>query len=927
MMMRRILLLLCFISIVIIELNGQGLLCEESDPFCTGSVYNFPAGTSGSAQSGANYGCLSTQPAPAWYHMRIEDPGPISIYMFSTPLVDIDYCCWGPYIDPYIPCVEQLTGNKIVSCSYSPLEYETCYIPNGQTGEYYILLITNFSQDPCNITFSQTGGSGSTDCTILPPLVGNNGPLCVGETLQLNAASISNATYSWSGPNGFISALQNPVIANVTLANAGEYACIITINGQSSDPAITTVVINERPTAQLISDDTIICTGHPAFAIMNFTGAGPYSVLYSNGSELFTADNLNGMQDTIFLYPESPSTYTFTEVTDLHCDRELLNMDIFVDIYPVTSGSLSGAATICAGEPVQLTFNLTGTPPWSIAYTANGGNPQTVAANTSPYVITVFPLVTTTYDFTGLEDLNCAVEPDEQVVITVNPLPSANAGDDKSIPHGTTTVLEGMATGGSGNYQYLWAPAGKLVDPGVQQPTTINLTESVLFTLTVTDDQGGCIDADDILVTVTGGPLACFPSAHPPAICAGESSRLISLAAGGSGEYTYQWSSNPPGFSSTLPDPVVNPVENTTYTLLINDGYNVITGDATVNVHQLPVPEAGDDMVIPHGTSTILHGSAVNGSGNYAFHWEPEDKLVDPDVASPQTFNIYSSTLFTLDVTDLTHGCAASSPDQMTVMISGTALEVSPSISHNEICLGDSAQLFAVPGGGAGIYTYRWTSSGGFTSIDQNPWVSPVNPGSFFYTCVVSDGFNVVSGTVALNVLELPYIDFGFADTTVCVNDSVILDAGNPGSSYLWSNGSTERTIRVSTTGIGFDLQTHTVRVTNLSGCQAESSANITFNFTACSGSGGDREVHHCRIYPNPGNGNFNLLFSPGVKEAEVSVVSLLGQPVWGPFQFKDLAGNTDAEISLGNKPGGLYFIHIIYPDRVSDIFKYILEK
>jgi PKD repeat protein len=166
---------------------GQNITCDTSIPICTGPTYSYPANTSGSAEPGAYYGCLSTQPAPAWLHMLVENPGDITIYMYSIPLVDIDFICWGPFSDPHDPCVQGLTSNKVVDCSYSPSPTEYCGIPTGQTGEYYILMITNYSQQPANITFSQSGGSGSLDCSITgglhagfsaTPLAGN-APLSV----------------------------------------------------------------------------------------------------------------------------------------------------------------------------------------------------------------------------------------------------------------------------------------------------------------------------------------------------------------------------------------------------------------------------------------------------------------------------------------------------------------------------------------------------------------------------------------------------------------------------------------------------------------------------------------------------------------------------------------------------------------------------
>ena len=153
--------------------SRENNMCEFADPFCTDNgMYEFPAGVNaGSGEAGPDYDCLYTQPNPAWYYMRIGDPGSMDIHMYSTPEVDIDFCCWGPFEDPTTPCPNGLTEDKVVSCSYSTSWTEHCMIPaTAQTGEYYILVITNYSNQPCNINFSMVAGNGSTDCGILPPV-------------------------------------------------------------------------------------------------------------------------------------------------------------------------------------------------------------------------------------------------------------------------------------------------------------------------------------------------------------------------------------------------------------------------------------------------------------------------------------------------------------------------------------------------------------------------------------------------------------------------------------------------------------------------------------------------------------------------------------------------------------------------------------
>ena len=154
--------------------SRENALCADAYPFCTDEgMYEFPAGVNaGSGEPGPDYDCLITTPNPAWYYMKMADPGDMDIYMYSTPSVDIDFCCWGPFADPISPCPNGLTSDKVVSCSYSAQPTEHCMIPaSAQTGEYYILVITNYSNQTCNINFSKVAGSGSTDCTIIPPAI------------------------------------------------------------------------------------------------------------------------------------------------------------------------------------------------------------------------------------------------------------------------------------------------------------------------------------------------------------------------------------------------------------------------------------------------------------------------------------------------------------------------------------------------------------------------------------------------------------------------------------------------------------------------------------------------------------------------------------------------------------------------------------
>ena len=162
--MKKPLFFLCLVlTLMPAFCKAQGSLCDSADLFCQGK--SFPGIVNGGfAQPGPYYGCLIFQPNPSWWYMKILKSGTIITSIASFPALDIDFACWGPFTSPTTPCVAELTALKLVSCSYSTQTTKVCYIPNGITGEYYILLLTNYSNQACNINLSQTGGTGTLDC-------------------------------------------------------------------------------------------------------------------------------------------------------------------------------------------------------------------------------------------------------------------------------------------------------------------------------------------------------------------------------------------------------------------------------------------------------------------------------------------------------------------------------------------------------------------------------------------------------------------------------------------------------------------------------------------------------------------------------------------------------------------------------------------
>jgi hypothetical protein len=154
----------------------------------------------------------------------------------------------------------------------------------------------------------------------------------------------------------------------------------------------------------------------------------------------------------------------------------------------------------------------------------------------------------------------------------------------------------------------------------------------------------------------------------------------------------------------------------------------------------------------------------------------------------------------------------------------------------------------------------------------------------------------------------------------VCVYDTVTLDAGNPGQEYLWSNGSTEESINISTSGLSFDEQYYQVTVTNIeTGCADDTEITAYFTFQNCS-YGIDEQQFDRRmiVYPNPSlDGNFTVLFADLKGEKLVEVYSMLGKRLFS--QTIDLQTNNQKEITvdLSAFSAGIYLIKLSGNDEI----------
>ncbi len=502
--------------------------------------------------------------------------------------------------------------------------------------------------------------------------------------------------------------------------------------------------------------------------------------------------------------------------------------------------------------------------------------------------------------------------------------PLADAGEDIDIAYAGTANLNGSASGGSGEYSYHWEPADLLDDPDIPNPTTVSLTSSTAFVLTVDDTLSLCEGQDTVWVNVVGGPLGITVAASSGAVCNGDRVDLFTYPDGGSGNYTYNWTSNPPYFNSEEQNPSDFPTADVTYIVEVYDGFTTVTDSVSVVVKPKPVADAGPDQTINKGTSTVLEGSASGGSGTYGYEWEPASELQQNDIPNPTTLPLFDQTIFSLFINDA-NGCQ-SEPDQVVITPEGEALSASPLADPMDVCLGQSTTITAWASGGGGEYTYQWTSSPpGFTSDQEQFSVTPLV--TTRYDLVVTDqDNNQVSAHVNVTVNPLPVIDLdpsgmGRDTILVCVRDSVLLDAGfdsDPsGTEYFWLNANlVSRFYKASTNGNWLDIQDHSVRVTHGgTGCQNTGQVTVVFDFGECQISVPEYPFDldaAIDLHPNPNQGDFSLTINNDLESLTIKIMDTRGRVVYQRI----LEGRYAAGYSIDIRPGihskGIYFVQLI---------------
>ena len=173
--------------------------------------------------------------------------------------------------------------------------------------------------------------------------------------------------------------------------------------------------------------------------------------------------------------------------------------------------------------------------------------------------------------------------------------------------------------------------------------------------------------------------------------------------------------------------------------------------------------------------------------------------------------------------------------------------------------------------------------------------------------------------TVIVDINASPVVTLG-ADTTLCTNQSVLINAGNsPGQSYLWNNGVTGPNVLAFTNSTTDTSVHYSVVVTNVDGCSAADS--IIVNFIVCSGVNSIEMYSIDRLFPVPAFEQLTLTIPVYRKEMKYEIVDPAGR-----LLMHGWVQSENTTIPVDDLSEGIYMLILRNGGSVTDVRKFTVS-
>lgn len=312
------------------------------------------------------------------------------------------------------------------------------FIPNTTSnleGEWHVLLEVG----GCTSDASEAKTINVNDLSdITASFIGNP---CQGDSIQLLATFITDANYSWVGPEGFTSSVQNPKIPAVP----GEYIVTATTPNQCTTISSVNIMTQEAPTITALTTDTQNCMNlgdSISFFPSIVPAGGDYNYLWSGPNGFVSTDKTLTIKD---ISSENRGLYSLT-VYKGNCASNVYEVPVDFTFFP-EKPQLSVEGNACLGD----SFAIVATSSENASYIWETPNGE-LSTDSPKYTIN---------DASNNDDWNyritaerngCRSPISDVLVVDVVPVPDAVALNH----NGPLCIGDTLTVSGPEAYSYTW---------------------------------------------------------------------------------------------------------------------------------------------------------------------------------------------------------------------------------------------------------------------------------------------------------------------------------------------------------------------------------------------------------------------------------------------------------------------------------------
>ncbi len=607
--------------------------------------------------------------------------------------------------------------------------------------------------------------------------------ICQGDTLQLFAnvpPSVPNAySFSWTGPQNFMSNLENPFILNPNATYSGTYTVEVEGFGGCISVGNVEVLVEQLVTPEISTDLTTICQSEDLLLqATNFTGSvtyGWYEGLFPNGILLQTTPG-----PSLLLNPTAGQHFYYVIVESTSCETNP-STEIEINVIQEPGVSVQNSfITICEEEDLQL-----GTDEFDPAYDYSWTGPDNYSSDGQ------FPNV--------IENISIINQGDYSLVISVGSCVSDTAvvnvvvfdRPETPIISGETIYCQGNSVVFTVNNVpsadlYTWyhddvffssTSSNNLVIPGALN----NLSGE----WTVVTTQGICISelSSEHQIIVEDEILIGASNSGP--VCVGDSVQLSSSFIPSS---MYQWES-PSGIKYNSQNPFVV-AEEGLYSLTVTTTTGCeSTTETEVNLDEAPTITAlsSDAMNCTDGATSVTFFPSIVPAGSFTYEWIGPNNF-SSDELNPTIDNFTSNQNGNYVLIAYNEQCPS---EAVAIEINVSDIPAIPSILGGGLyCQDDEIMLSTIEL--IGEVKYNWETPAGQVTLTTNDFdvasdASLLNDGFYILTTEIDGCVSPPSDTFWIDVVESPPAPQIAGRAVLCEGDSLKLFVSDvAGANYTW---------------------------------------------------------------------------------------------------------------------------------------------